>query len=91
MVTLQITDVGGNTSSCTATVTIEDNVPPIAICQDLTVDLDAGGNGTDLCIQFLDIHEVIIELTFCLDIERYLVFALGLVCGAVIMLAFDNA
>lgn len=51
-VTLTVTDVNGNTSSCDATVTVEDNVDPTAICQDITVQLDANGNVT---IQSVDI------------------------------------
>ena len=43
-VILTVTDVNGNSSTCTATVTVEDNVPPVAICQDITVQLDATGN-----------------------------------------------
>ena len=30
-------------STCTATITVEDNVAPTAICQNLTVQLDATG------------------------------------------------
>ena len=45
-VTLTVTDVNGNISTCTATVTVEDNVPPVAICQDLTIQLDAAGAAT---------------------------------------------
>jgi PKD repeat protein len=45
-VTLTVTDVNGNSSTCDATVTIEDNVDPIAICQDITVQLDADGNAS---------------------------------------------
>ena len=44
--TLTVTDNNGNTATCTGTVTIEDTVPPTAVCQDLTVFLDASGNGT---------------------------------------------
>jgi len=51
-VALTVTDVNGNTSICTATVTVEDNVDPVVICQDLTVELDANGDvnitGADL-------------------------------------------
>jgi len=39
-VTLTVTDENGNTDSCTATVTVEDNVAPDAVCQDITVTLD---------------------------------------------------
>jgi hypothetical protein len=45
-VTLVVTDVNGNVSTCTATVAVEDNVAPVALCQDVTVQLDATGNGS---------------------------------------------
>ncbi len=43
-VTLTVTDINGNVSTCVATVTVEDNVTPVAVCQDITVQLDATGN-----------------------------------------------
>ncbi|MCA1800308.1 MAG: hypothetical protein LC650_03355, partial [Actinobacteria bacterium] len=45
-VTLTVTDGGGNTNTCTATVTVEDNTAPTAVCQDITISLDATGNAT---------------------------------------------
>ena len=45
-VTLTVTDANLNTASCTAIVTVEDNVDPTAVCQDAVVFLDANGNGT---------------------------------------------
>ncbi|MGB1451224.1 MAG: HYR domain-containing protein, partial [Marinirhabdus sp.] len=45
-VTLTVTDDSGNTSSCTATVTVEDTEPPVAMCQDITVQLDGTGSVT---------------------------------------------
>ncbi len=45
-VTLTVTDNNGNTSTCDATVTVEDDVNPIVLCQDITVSLDALGMGT---------------------------------------------
>ena len=45
-VELTVTDVNGNVSTCTSTVTIEDNVNPTALCQDITVQLDASGNAS---------------------------------------------
>lgn len=45
-VTLTVTDVNGNTSTCTSVVTVQDNVAPLAICQPVTVQLDASGNAT---------------------------------------------
>jgi hypothetical protein len=45
-VRLTVTDSNDNVSSCTATVTVEDNVSPVAICQNVTVQLDDMGNGS---------------------------------------------
>lgn len=45
-VVLTVEDVNNNTSSCTATVTVVDNVPPIALCQSVTVYLNANGQGS---------------------------------------------
>ncbi|MFG4003100.1 T9SS type B sorting domain-containing protein [Flavobacterium aquidurense] len=46
IVTLTVTDVNGNSDSKTATVTVEDKVKPIAITQNITVQLDALGKAT---------------------------------------------
>ena len=45
-VTLTVTDGNGNTNTCTATVTVEDNEAPTAVCQDITIALDASGSAT---------------------------------------------
>lgn len=45
-VTLTVTDAAGNSSTCTTVVTVEDNVAPNAICQNITVQLDASGNAS---------------------------------------------
>lgn len=45
-VTLTVTDVNGNTNSCNATVTVQDNTPPTALCKNATVYLNASGNGS---------------------------------------------
>ncbi len=37
------TDINGNTNTCTAMVTIVDNVNPIALCLNITVELDENG------------------------------------------------
>ena len=44
-VTLTVTDVNDNQSTATATVTVVDGVDPVASTQDVTVQLDASGNG----------------------------------------------
>jgi hypothetical protein len=45
-VTLTVTDVNNNSSSCTSVVTVEDVTAPIAVCQDVTLQLDNNGNAT---------------------------------------------
>ncbi len=42
-VTLTVSDAQGNTASCSASVQVNDTVPPVAICQDITVDLNTMG------------------------------------------------
>jgi hypothetical protein len=42
-VTLTVVDVNGNSSSCTATVTVVDDIDPTAICNPLNAYLDAAG------------------------------------------------
>ncbi|MGI2336902.1 MAG: HYR domain-containing protein, partial [Dehalogenimonas sp.] len=42
-VILTVTDNSGNTSKCNATVTVQDVTPPTALCQNITVQLDADG------------------------------------------------
>ncbi|MCX2839836.1 thrombospondin type 3 repeat-containing protein, partial [Salinimicrobium sp. MT39] len=46
LVTLTVSDVNGNESSETATVTVEDSVAPVVVTQNITVQLDATGNAT---------------------------------------------
>jgi len=45
-VTLTVTDNNGNVSTATATVTVEDNVAPVAVAQEITVQLDVSGNAS---------------------------------------------
>src|SRR5690606_17919575 len=45
-VTLSVTDSDGNTSTCEFEVSVVDNEAPIAVCQDITIDLDVNGNAT---------------------------------------------
>ncbi|HLP95794.1 MAG TPA: HYR domain-containing protein [Saprospiraceae bacterium] len=45
-VTLTGTDIGGNSASCTFNVEVQDNSNPTAVCQNVTVQLDASGNGS---------------------------------------------
>jgi len=43
-VTLTVTDINGNSSTCSAIITVNDLVSPVANCQDITAFLDASGN-----------------------------------------------
>lgn len=45
-VTIVVTDNSGNTTTCTATVTVVDEVPPICMTRDITVTLDQNGNAS---------------------------------------------
>lgn len=45
-VVLTVTDVNGNTETCTAIVTVEDNTNPVLVCQDFTLELGADGTAT---------------------------------------------
>ncbi len=45
-VVLTVSDNNGNQASCMANVTVEDNTNPVAICQDVTITLDATGNAS---------------------------------------------
>ncbi|WP_425075138.1 HYR domain-containing protein [Psychroserpens sp. S379A] len=45
-VTLTVDDGNGQTDTCTAIVTVEDNINPTASCQDITIQLDAAGNAS---------------------------------------------
>ena len=45
-VILSVTDANGNSSNCTASVTIQDNGTPTTDCQNITIQLDASGNAS---------------------------------------------
>jgi hypothetical protein len=45
-VTVTVTDASGNSSTCSTTVTVIDNLPPVALCQPATIYLDAQGNAS---------------------------------------------
>ena len=38
-----VTDVNGNTSTCSQVITVEDNELPSALCKNISVALDASG------------------------------------------------
>jgi len=44
-VTLTVTDMSGNVSTCSTSVTLQDSTLPVVICESVTVQLDNSGNG----------------------------------------------
>jgi hypothetical protein len=59
-VVLTVTDVNGNVSTCNSTVTVQDKIAPVAVCKNITVQLnstgtvaivanDVNGGSTDAC------------------------------------------
>ena len=46
VVTYEATDSVGNSASCSFNVTVADNEDPVAVCQDISLDLDAAGSVT---------------------------------------------
>ena len=50
-VTLTVTDGSSNSSTCTATVTVADNMAPVMACQNVTVNLSAGGTASVTTVQ----------------------------------------
>nr|WP_237691544.1 LamG-like jellyroll fold domain-containing protein [Mangrovimonas futianensis] len=45
-VTWTATDIGGNTTTCSQIVTVQDVTPPTAICQDISIQLNSAGDAT---------------------------------------------
>lgn len=45
-VILTVTDVNGNSDTCSAIVTVEDNIAPVLVCQDFTIEIGADGTAT---------------------------------------------
>ncbi|MDO8367964.1 MAG: HYR domain-containing protein, partial [Saprospiraceae bacterium] len=45
-ITYQASDLGGNTVTCSFTISVVDVQTPTAVCQDITIDLDANGDAT---------------------------------------------
>ncbi|MCB9288833.1 MAG: HYR domain-containing protein [Lewinellaceae bacterium] len=54
MVTLTVTDINNNVSTCSATVTVVDGIAPMAKCQDITVQLDDDGRASVTAVQVSD-------------------------------------
>ena len=46
LVTLTATDDANNSSTCSFSVTVNDTEPPVAVCKDVTVEIDSTGQAT---------------------------------------------
>lgn len=46
LVTLTATDASGNSASCATTVTVLDEIAPVAVCENVTVELDEDGKAS---------------------------------------------
>ncbi len=53
-VQLKVTDTSDRSSSCSATVTVEDNMAPVARCKNLDVPIDAQGMASIAALEFDD-------------------------------------
>lgn len=53
LVTLTVVDTSGNLDTCQAMVTVEDNLPPVMICRNATVQLDSNGT-RQIIYQYVD-------------------------------------
>jgi|GEM_PF-6436010 len=53
-VTINATDDAGNTASCEAIVDVQDNIDPVIVCQDFTLELDDNGVATLDPLSLLD-------------------------------------
>jgi len=55
-IVVELTDIGGNTTQCSTDVHVQGvsclNAPPVAICQNITVNADAGCEGTAVATDF---------------------------------------
>lgn len=49
--TLTVTDTNGNTATCTALITVADNLPPTAICKPATIQLSSSGTAVVTALQ----------------------------------------
>lgn len=92
-VTLTVTDNHANVSTCDAIVTVVDDVLPTAICQDITIQLDATGNASITATQIdngsSDNCTVTASLTLSLDITDFTCADLG--ANTVVLTVQDEA
>ena len=71
-VTLTVTDVNGNVATGTADVTVEDNIAPNVITQNITVQLDVNGNASIAASQIDDgSTDACGPLTYALDVSSF--------------------
>lgn len=90
VVVLTVTDLHGNTSTCAATVTVEDPISPIAVCQTIVVELDEQG---EVSIDPADVNNGSADV--CTAVNLLNVVPNAFVCGDVgsntVVLSIEDA
>ncbi len=79
-VTLFVTDASGNQSTCEATVTVIDEMPPTAVCEEITVELEENGLATitPFDIDLNDSIDNCSEITKTLSVDTFTCDDLGI-------------
>ncbi|MBN2682258.1 MAG: T9SS type A sorting domain-containing protein, partial [Bacteroidales bacterium] len=88
-VTWTVTDGSGNTATATQTVTVSDDQNPIAIAQDITVQLDAAGNASISASDINNGSNDNCSLNLALDITSFNCGNVG--TNNVVLTATDNS
>ena len=70
-VTLTVTDTNLNVSTVTAVVTVEDNIAPVTITQDITIQLDVNGAASIVPSDIDNGSNDACPITFALDITTF--------------------
>ncbi|MBK8922692.1 MAG: HYR domain-containing protein [Saprospirales bacterium] len=78
--TYQVSDLCGNTATCSHKITVDDNVPPTALCQDITIELapedllpvpvpaDQVDNGSSDNCDLIPVEIISLQLVGCANI-----------------------
>ncbi len=70
-VTLNVADESDNTSTCTSTVTVENNNTPTAVCKDITVQLDVNGDATIAAADIDNGSSAVCNTNLTIDVSQF--------------------
>ena len=66
-----VTDQSGNTSTCSVSASVEDNISPIVVCKDVTIQLDDNGEASVFADELIsDLSESCFPINLSID-EQY--------------------